>query len=167
MQHADGHGFARLALEFLDGVFDGEAFGAFAADFHDHVTRQHTAPVSGSARQRRDDGQPAGLGIDLDLNSDAAELLLDALREIGKVGGRNVRRVGIELGEHSRDRRPHELLAIDLLHVIAVDLLERVHELAEQLEVLIVRKVARLRFSGLSGRRVGLGRFGGSLSGRP
>ena len=63
------------------------------------------------------------------------------LGELLQVLGADVVGVRVELFEHPLHRRLDELLAIDVLHVVAVDLLEGVDEHLHQLVVLFRRRL--------------------------
>jgi hypothetical protein len=74
--------------------------------------------------------------VKVDVDADAAELGFHRLVEFLEIFGADVVGIGIELFEHPLHRRLDELLAIDVLHVVAVDLLEGVDEHLHQLVVL-------------------------------
>ncbi len=130
-----------VAFESLDRVVERHAVGRLAVDFDDAVAGQQTRPVGGRAIHRAKDVQPAAVGGDLD--SDAAELALDAGAEAAQLLGRNVARIGIQLGQHAANGRLDQLAAIHLGDVVPLDLVDRVDQFLVELVVAVLGEARR------------------------
>ena len=83
--------------------------------------------------------QPAGLGVDPDLDADAAELALDLLAELLPFARVDERRVLVEVLEHPLEGALEQLAARDRPDVVGLDLLDGVDEEAVELEHLVLR----------------------------
>ena len=120
------------APHLLDGVDEGHVLGELPVDLHDLIAGLEAGAVRRGVLDRRDDGQHAVPGRDLDAEAAEAPLGVD-LELLVEVGG-EIRAVRIQRGEHSVDGALDELLR---LHLVDVVLLDQGQDVGEVLEALV------------------------------
>ena len=135
VQDGDRDRFARLAAQQAHGVLPRQALGAAAVDPQDLVAGPHARHVGRRADQRAHHGQLAALVV-VDLHAHAAELLVEALEELGHQLAADIAGIGIvEPVDHPIHGPLEERLLIDILQRTAADLIQN---LGQDLTVMVV-----------------------------
>ena len=101
-----------------------DAVGALAVDLDDPIAGQDSRSIGRRAINRAEDFQVAV--VDRNMNADSAEFVIHRATELGQFLRTDVGRVGIELVHYAADRGLDQLAAIDLFHIVSIDLIDRV-----------------------------------------
>ena len=114
------------AAHLVHGLLDRHVLGPLIVDLQDLVACRKPGAVARRALDRRDDRQL--LVLDPDLDADPLELALDVHahlleRPLGHIG-----RMRVKARDHAPDGALDQLLGVRVLHVVALDELERLRE---------------------------------------
>ena len=111
-----------------------DAFRALALDLHDPVPGLDARSIGRSSINGAEDFQFAVLHRHVD--ADTAEFVVHRGAELGQLLGTDVGRVRIELGHYAADGGLDQFAAIDLFHIVSIDLIDRVGQ--ELIEFVVV-----------------------------